>query len=353
MKASRVLGILKAMAQTAVINQMIAVLIAFFISLGVGFQNFWSTLLVSAIFSNSIGFVTSLSFSAVELYFIRFMHKKWVSLLLGIVSAIIGTEIAILIITRLTHVSFYTGFMGHFVMIVMNTIIVSIVVLLLYIYYKMHYTIEGKEEKIDSLELKHTEAQLHALQSKLNPHFLFNTLNIITELVYKSPEKVEEIVLNLSEIYRFILSKSDEKLIPVKEELDIIRKYCAIEKARMGERLRYEIMCKSGAEEALIPPLLLEVLAENAVIHGLGPKKEGGTLQILVARKGDRILCMVEDDGVGFGRGDKNESYGLKSVRSRLQLQYGGRAEFSIASNRGEGSLITVEIPYEDDRSHR
>ena len=96
MKASRVLGILKAIAQTAVINQMIAVLIAFFISLGVGFQNFWSTLLVSAIFSNSIGFVTSLSFSAVELYFIRFMHKKWVSLLLGIVSAIIGTEIAIL-----------------------------------------------------------------------------------------------------------------------------------------------------------------------------------------------------------------------------------------------------------------
>ena len=89
------------------------------------------------------------------------------------------------------------------------------------------------------------------------------------------------------------------------------------------------------------------------MIHGLGPKKEGGTLQILVARKGDRILCMVEDDGVGFGRGDKNESYGLKSVRSRLQLQYGGRAEFSIASNRGEGSLITVEIPYEDDRSHR
>ena len=353
MKASKILAVLKAMAKTAVINQMIAVLIAFFISLGVGFQSFWRTLLVSAIFSNCIGFVTSMAFSVVELYFIRFMHRKWVSLLLGIVSAFIGTEIAILIITHLTHLPFYMGFMGHFVMIIMNTIIASIVVFLLYIYYRMHYTIEGKEEKIDSLELKHAEAQLHALQSKLNPHFLFNTLNIITELVYKSPEKVEEIVLNLSEIYRFILSKSDEKLIPVREELDIIRKYCAIEKVRMGERLRYEITCKSDAEKALIPPLLLEVLAENAVIHGLSPKKEGGSLQILVARKGDKVFCMVEDDGVGFRETDRKESYGLKSVRSRLQLQYGNRADFSIASNREEGSLITVEIPYEDDSSHR
>ncbi|HDS02261.1 MAG TPA: sensor histidine kinase, partial [Firmicutes bacterium] len=219
--------------------------------------------------------------------------------------------------------------------------------------YKMHYTIKGKEQDIDTLEMKHTEAQLHALQSKLNPHFLFNTLNIITELVYNYPEKVEEIVLNLSEIYRFILSKSDEKLIPIREELDIIRKYCAIEKARMGERLQYEIECKKEAKGALIPPLLLEVLAENAVIHGLSPKKEGGTLQISVGRKDDKVYCLVEDDGVGFSAGGKKESYGLKSVRSRLQLQYGDKANVSIASNKEEGTLITVEIPYENESADR
>jgi sensor histidine kinase YesM len=353
MKKSKVAIFLKALLQTAVINQVIAVLIAFFSSMGTGFRYFMPTLIVSAIFANCIGFITQITFAYVELNFARFMHKKWISILLGIATALAGTELAIFLISRLTSITFTKGLTSHLLIMLMNVVIVTVVVLLLHQYYKMHYTIKGKEQDIDTLEMKHTEAQLHALQSKLNPHFLFNTLNIITELVYNYPEKVEEIVLNLSEIYRFILSKSGEKLIPIREELDIIRKYCAIEKARMGERLQYEIECKKEAKGALIPPLLLEVLAENAVIHGLSPKKEGGTLQISVGRKDDKVYCLVEDDGVGFSAGGKKESYGLKSVRSRLQLQYGDRADVSIASNKEEGTLITVEIPYENESADR
>ncbi len=200
------------------------------------------------------------------------------------------------------------------------------------------------------LQTSLTQAELRALQAQINPHFLFNTLNTIADLIAVEPEKAELMTERLAEVFRYVLAQSEARLISVREEFDFLQTYLAIEQVRFGERLQVEMTMEPAAATALIPSLLLQPLVENAVKHGLSPKREGGRLRIQAARENDCLRLTVEDDGIGWNDSRAanrtgGAGVGLKNVRERLQAVYEGRAELRIESVPGKGTQIHIIIP--------
>jgi two-component system, LytTR family, sensor kinase len=190
-----------------------------------------------------------------------------------------------------------------------------------------------------------SQAELRALQSQINPHFLFNSLNTLYGTIPREAAEARRMVLNLAEIFRYCL-KSERTLIPLSEEVEIVRAYLEIEALRLGEKLRTTIEVDQRAEQALIPILSIQPLVENAVKHGAAARG-GGSVQFR-ARSGSRgVLVEVSDDGEGFQPGRKAASgggLGLDNVRQRLQLCFGDAAGFHIESSR-QGTTVSFLIP--------
>jgi len=194
------------------------------------------------------------------------------------------------------------------------------------------------------LQLK-TKAELEALRAKVNPHFLFNTLNSIASLIPVDPAKAEAMVQKLAHLLRFTLDASHHEMMKLVDELQVIREYLAIEKIRLGERLSYEINMDEALANVLIPGLLLQPLVENSVKHGIAPTKTGG--QIALKCHADGKFCHIEisDTGQGFDHANTEENFGLGSVRERLALNYGENYEFQIKAE--QGVQIFLRLPYE------
>jgi two-component system LytT family sensor kinase len=167
-------------------------------------------------------------------------------------------------------------------------------------------------------------------------------------LVYKSPGEVETIILNLSEIYRRILQLPEDGLISIQEEMEFIRQYLEIEKIRLGERLAYTITVDPAVASIQIPPMIIEPIIENAVIHGIGPKPEGGSIRINAQQDAGVVRFIIEDDGAGVATQDINQGFGLYSVQERLRLMYRGKATFVLRALPGGGVKVMVELPHAD-----
>jgi len=176
-----------------------------------------------------------------------------------------------------------------------NIILIFIVVFLAFIYKKLKNDIENKIKENEKLEKLKLKSELAALQSKINPHFLFNTLNTILDLVYDYPEKVEEMILNLSTIYRKILYSSENEYYTLEQEIDLVKKYLDIEKVRLGNRMKYEIICAPELKNVEIPPLCIEPIVENSIIHGISPKKGNGKIQIITKIDDKKVKISVID----------------------------------------------------------
>lgn len=186
-------------------------------------------------------------------------------------------------------------------------------------------------------------AQVSALQARMNPHFLFNALNTVAALVRSDRVAAERVVENLSDVLRRTLERSAETMSTVREEIDYVRAYLALEQQRLGERLRVEWAVAPDALDAPIPPLLLQPLVENALRHGLGSRLEGGSLRVAAAVAQGRLSIVVEDDGSGFSRGWR-EGTGLGTLRQRLTTLYGSDGTVSVVDRR-PGSRVVVELP--------
>jgi len=222
---------------------------------------------------------------------------------------------------------------------------------------------ERRERELRETLLQHslTQAELRALQAQINPHFLFNTLNTIAGLIGLEPEKAEAMTERLAEVFRYVLAQSERTLIPVREEFDFLRTYLAIEQVRFGERLKVEMTIDPVIANALLPPLILQPLVENAIKHGLSPKREGGRLSIRAEKEDGFLRLVVEDDGAGWreqalkAKKSGSSGIGLKNVRERLQTVYEGGAELNIHCKDREGTRIIITIPqYETENAdHR
>jgi LytS/YehU family sensor histidine kinase len=185
-------------------------------------------------------------------------------------------------------------------------------------------------------------AELELLKTQLNPHFLFNALNSIKALVVIDPEKCRNAIVQLSEILRFTLQYSREKLIPVEQELSETTKYLALEQLRFDSRLHWEVDNKLPGGGYTIPPAMLLTLAENAVKHGIGGLAEGGIIKITVQDSAGMLLATMYNSGK-YVPGER-VGLGLRQVRARLQELFGEAAQLTI-KNENEGVKATICIP--------
>jgi two-component system, LytTR family, sensor kinase len=195
------------------------------------------------------------------------------------------------------------------------------------------------------------EARLDALQRQINPHFLFNTLNSIASLVRSRPELAREMTVKLANIFRALL-KDHDTYVPLSQELRFTDDYLDIEVVRFGaDKLRVEKEIDPRTLEILVPSILLQPLIENSIKHGLEPRIHGGTVTLRSRLAGGRVLIEVADDGVGIGERPASSlrrsgaGIGMKNVRERLEVLYGDQARFTVVSNPGRGTLVSIDLP--------
>jgi two-component system LytT family sensor kinase len=207
------------------------------------------------------------------------------------------------------------------------------------------------EMKLEEQKRLLLEARLDALQRQINPHFLFNTLNSIASLVRMKPELAREMIVKLANILRALL-KDHDSYVPLSEELSFTDDYLDIEVVRFGAgKLRVKKEIDPRTLGVLVPSILLQPLIENSIKHGLEPRIHGGTVTLRSQLNGDRVRIEVADDGVGMV--DRPASalvrtgagIGMKNVQERLEVLYGNQARFSVVSNPGRGTLVSIDIP--------
>lgn len=202
----------------------------------------------------------------------------------------------------------------------------------------------AERERAAVLQRQAVDAQLHALQAQIEPHFLFNTLANVTGLIERQPAEARRMLERLIELLRASLSASRADRVTLAQELDLCRAYLDIVAIRMAGRLRYAIEADEAARARPVPPLLLQPLVENAITHGLEPKVEGGQVRIAARARADGALDLtVEDDGIGFGAATRGDGVGLANLRERLRT-LDARARLSIEEAR-PGTRVRIELP--------
>ena len=196
------------------------------------------------------------------------------------------------------------------------------------------------------LQVLAREAELRALRSQLDPHFLFNSLQSISALTTADPAAARRMCLLLADFLRETLALGSRERIPLAAELALLRKFLSVEQVRFGDRLQVAIE-SNGADDVPVPPLLLQPLVENAVTHGVAHVLEGGTVAVRAERRGSGLAITVDnpcDPDRPAGRGT---GLGLRNVRERLDSAYGSEA-FLTAEERDGRFVVTVEIPTND-----
>ena len=190
-------------------------------------------------------------------------------------------------------------------------------------------------------------AQLAALRAQINPHFLFNSLNSIAQLIATDPAKAEACVERLADIFRYLLNRTQAEFVPLADELQVAEAYLDIERARFGDDLVVTEEIDERARAVLMPGLVLQPLVENAVRHGISRKIGGGSVLIRAAIDDGNLQLTVSDTGVGIGAREPifERGVGLRSVRDRLVKLYGSAYAPAIKTAAGKGTTVTLRIP--------
>lgn len=196
------------------------------------------------------------------------------------------------------------------------------------------------------------KAELKALQSQINPHFLFNSINTIAACTRTEPEKARELLMHLGTCFRKNLQQNTDD-VQLQEEIEYIKSYIEIEKTRFGDKLTVDFNIPENID-CYLPPLMLQPIVENAINHGIFHKIEGGTVKIEALSQQEETILIVEDDGIGikdellqnlFINEKKNDSIGLINVNNRLKNKYGEQYGLEINSEYGKGTTVIMKIP--------
>jgi sensor histidine kinase YesM len=188
------------------------------------------------------------------------------------------------------------------------------------------------------------EARLSSLESRIHPHFLFNTLNSIAALIPSNPQLAEDTVGKLASLLRFSLNANQSGLVSLSQELKVVRDYLEIEKTRFGARLNYEIAVPEALQDAKVPPLALQSLVENAVKHVVAQRAQGAAIQVAASRDSNRIRLEVLDDGPGFALGAITPEHGLGNLIARLELLFGGAGHLEV-TREDERTAVRLSFP--------
>ena len=188
------------------------------------------------------------------------------------------------------------------------------------------------------------EARLSSLESRIHPHFLFNTLNSIASLIPSDPKRAEDTVSKLASLLRFSISAKQSSLVPLSQELKIVRDYLEIETTRFGSRLRYEISVPEALGDLEVPPLALQTLVENSVKHVAAKRTSPAFIKVDGALRDGRCELTVTDDGPGFSLADISPDHGLGNLVGRLELLFGEAASLNVSRN-GSETVVAITIP--------
>lgn len=204
------------------------------------------------------------------------------------------------------------------------------------------------ELRLARLEGQLSRARLQALNAQMRPHFLFNTLHTIGQLWRSGANDDAEAALdNLGNLFHRVQSSTQAAVVPLSEELAMVREYLAIEQARFRDRLRVTVEADDAALAWTVPPLILQPLVENAVRHGISARSEAGVVRVTASVSGDRLRLAVSDDGPGIGAASPEPGLGtgLRNTRERLLELHGTAARLDVESAPGKGTVATLWLP--------
>jgi len=208
-----------------------------------------------------------------------------------------------------------------------------------------------QQQQLDhALKMNLRATQYQILRTQLKPHFLFNSLNLISSEIESDPKLAVELLDNLCELLRAALSATEKPLITLGEELDLLQLYLEIQHGRFGDRLQYDIERCETHSRCLLPPMLLQPLVENAIKHGIAPCKSGGKVSIITATENGQLHITIHDNGRGFDQNEIDIGLGLGLAQDSLNLLYAPEIDlahhaFSVSSMPGEGTTVTLRLP--------
>ena len=182
------------------------------------------------------------------------------------------------------------------------------------------------------------------LESRIHPHFLFNTLNSISSLIAVNPVRAEQIVGRLAALLRAFLDNSDRSLIPLREELAMVESYVDIERVRFGDKLRGSVKVPAELLDAQVPPMSVQSLVENAVKHGITPQSGGGEVLVTAATENGSLRIEVRDTGPGFELSAIPAGHGLDNLVERLDALFGAKARLNVLRRDGY-SVVEMVLP--------
>jgi hypothetical protein len=205
------------------------------------------------------------------------------------------------------------------------------------------------QKRLKEQELAAASAELQALRAQLNPHFLFNTLHSLTQLAREDPVATQQALERFGGLMRYVLTAGRDATaeVPLEEELGFVRDYLAVERLRLGNRLRVVEKIEPDALELVVPPLLLQPLVENAVRHGVAPRRDGGTIRLAAHIKETMLAIEVADDGNGAEPHTwrRSAGLGLHAVRRQVTARFPNEGQFEIMTRPGAGFTVQITIP--------
>lgn len=207
--------------------------------------------------------------------------------------------------------------------------------IVMYTIYKT--TSQIKNNKMDRMEIENTlkDSQLNALKGQINPHFMFNSLNNIRGLILENPEKSREMITRLSEMLRYSLTKNEVTKIALEEEIEMVENFIEISKIQLEERLNFTSDIEKSTLKLQIPPMIIQMLVENAVKHGIAKLKDGGQITLETKLENNNLIILVSNTGMLTIEKDSTQ-LGIKNIEKRLQLIYGENALFKLQEIENE-----------------
>jgi sensor histidine kinase YesM len=349
---------LKFWARMAGINAAAALTVGFAFN-GITLHTPWRKALemmgIGFLFSSIISSMCAVTISAMAPTLFRKVRFpfNWTILIVVLVAlSAIGSLLALLVLTAIGYLNSRALFVEWFA----GTLKVSIIVTLIFgifgtlielLQVRLNdATIALRTKERDEAEARRlaAEAQLASIESRVQPHFLFNTLNSIAALVHDDPAGAERMTGQLASLLRSALDSTAMPLVSLEDELRVVRAYLDIERVRFGDRLRYDVRVADGTASAAVPRMALQTLVENSVKYAVSPRREGASICVRAAAVDGRVRVTVEDDGPGFDAARRPQGHGLALLDARLTMLFGDRASMNIESHAGQTS-VTMNLP--------
>jgi two-component system, LytTR family, sensor histidine kinase AlgZ len=319
---------------------------------GVGVRELGRFFVYSMVYANAIGFLANWIIPPIRP---RVAHEhpivQWGVLVLALVvigsaGCLIGTSALTLFLA-----SDWPGFRFAFAYSYRLCVFITVVFgLSIAAYERLQDRLANAELKLRTEELEReraiklaTEARLASLEARIHPHFLFNTLNSISSLIPADPERAERLIERMAALLRFSLDAHRGGLVPLEQELKIVRDYLEIEQARLGPRLRYEIE-PGGLSVLPVPPLAIQTLVENSIKFAVAPYREGGRIRVTAHRNNGSSRIEVADTGPGFSADILPADHGLDNLRRRLAVLFGNAAELRV-DRIDQWNVVSVKVP--------